>query len=63
MKPSLKIFEMLKTLHFFFKQKYILFLETFFKITKEYNSWLFFAEADTKKTLDMPRQKPQILHW
>ena len=49
MKPSLKIFEMLKTLHFFFKQKYILFLETFFKITKEYNSWLFFAEADTKK--------------
>ena len=52
MKSSLKTFLLSETLLFFFKQKYILLLETyFFKIPKNLiaSALFFFAEADTKK--------------
>ena len=57
MKSSLKIvwktkitFLLSETLLFFFKQKYILLLETyFFNIPKHLMASAFFAEADTKK--------------
>ena len=58
MKDKKIIFLLSETLLFFLEQKYILFLETyFFKIPK-----ISFAEADTKN-IDMPWQKPQMLHW
>ena len=44
------MFLLSKTLLFDFKQKYILFLETyFFKISKNLIAFAFFSEADTKK--------------
>ena len=48
MKSSLKIFKMFETLLFFFKQKYISFLETYFLRFLRILG-IFFAEADTKK--------------
>ena len=68
MKSSLKIvwktkitFLLSEALLFFLKQKYILFLETYFCNSYEFNYLsIFFAEADTKNK-DMPRQKPQII--
>ena len=68
MKSSLKIVWKTKitillseALLFFLKQKYILFLETYFCNSYEFNYLsIFFAEADTKNK-DMPRQKPQII--
>ena len=71
MKSDLKIVRKMKitfllseTLLFFFKRKYILFLETyFFKIPKNLiASAFFFAEADTKKHR-YASAKARILHW
>ena len=49
---------MFETLLFFFKQKYNLFLETyFFKVPKNFITsafFFFFAEADTKKHRYLP---------
>ena len=46
------IFEMFETFLFFFKQKYILFLEVYnFKISKNLILGIFFAVAGTKKQL------------
>ena len=72
MKSSLKIvwkakiaFLISETLPFFLKQKYILFLETYlFKILKNLiASSFFFLPRQTLKTIDMPQQKPEMLHW
>ena len=42
---------------------YFILGDTFFKIPKNLiTSAYFFAEADTKN-IDMPWQKPQMLHW
>ena len=68
MKSSLKIvwktkitFLLSEALLFFLKQKCVLFLETYFCNSYEFNYLsIFFAEADTKNN-DMPRQKPQII--
>ena len=46
MKSSLKIFEMFETLLFFFKQKHILFLETYLK-----RFLALFAVADIRKQI------------
>ena len=71
MKSSFKImlkikitFLLSETLLFFFKQKYILFFETyFFKIPKNLIAFaFFFTEEDTKKHR-LPRQKPRMLDW
>ena len=60
MKSSLKIvskskitFLLSETLLFFFKQKYILFIETYFlkipkKLIASFNFFFFFAKTDTK---------------
>ena len=71
MKSSLKIvlktkitFLLSETLLFFLEQKYILFLETyFFKIPKNLITSAFFLPRQILKNIDMPRQKPQMLHW
>ena len=48
--------------HFFFKQKYILFLEThFFKIPKNLIASAFFLLRQMLKIIGMPWQKPQHL--
>ena len=49
----------------FFLTKICFILGTcFFKIPKNLitSAFFFFTEADTKN-IDMPRQKPQMLHW
>ena len=49
---------------FFLEQKYILFLEThFFKIPKNLITSAFLLPGQILKNIDMPRQKPQMLHW
>ena len=49
---------------FFLEQKYILFLEThFFKIPKNLITSAFLLPDQILKNIDMPRQKPQMLHW
>ena len=59
-----KPFLLRETLLFFFKQKYILFLEThFFKIPKNLITSAFLLQGQILKNIDMPRQKPQMLHW
>ena len=71
MKSSLKIvlktkitFLLSETLLFFLEQKYILFSETyFFKIPKNLITSAFFLARQILKNIDMPRQKPQMLHW
>ena len=49
----------------FFRQKYILFLETyFFKVSKNLiASAFFFLPRQILKNTYMPWQKPRILHW
>ena len=71
MKSSLKIvlktkitFLLSETLLFFLEQKYILFSETyFFKNPKNLITSAFFLARQILKNIDMPRQKPQMLHW
>ena len=46
--------------------KIFLFLEKyFFTIVKNLiiSAFFFFVEADILKSIDMPRKKPQMLHW
>ena len=70
-KSSLKIVRKTKvtlllseTLLFFFKQKDILFLKTyFFKITKNLITSAFLLPRQILKNIDMPLQKPRMLHW
>ena len=70
-KSSLKIVRKTKvtlllseTLLFFFKQKDILFLKTyFFKITKNLITSAFLLPRQMLKNIDMPLQKPRMLHW
>ena len=70
-KSSLKIVRKTKvtlllseTLLFFFKQKDILFLTTyFFKITKNLITSAFLLPRQILKNIDMPLQKPRMLHW
>ena len=49
----------------FFRTIFFLFSETyFFKIPKKLiTSAFFFLPRQILKIIDMPRQKPQILHW
>ena len=62
MKSSLKIFEMFETLLFFFKQKYFILGDIFFKIPK--NLFLgIFLPRQILKNIDMPWQKARMLHW
>ena len=53
-----------ETLLFLFKQKYALFFETyFFKIPKNLIASAFFLPMQILKNIDMPWQKPRMLHW
>ena len=71
MKSSLKIlwktkiiFLLSETLLFFLEQKSILFSETyFFEIPKNLITSAIFLLMQILKNIDMPRQKPQMLHW
>ena len=53
-----------ETLLFFLERKYILFSETyFFEIPKNLITSAIFLLMQILKNIDMPRQKPQMLHW
>ena len=61
---------MWKTNNFFIKQKItflflnknFIFLDIFYNSQELNCLGIFFAETDTYKNIDMPRQKPQMLH-
>ena len=53
-----------ETLLLFLEQKIILFLETyFFQIPNNLITLAIFLLKQILKNIDMPWQKPQILHW
>ena len=63
MKLSLKIV-LSETLFFFLEQNNILFSQTyFFKIPKNLITSAYFLPRQILKNIDMPQQKPLMLHW
>ena len=53
-----------RNIAFFLEPKYILFSETYsFKIPKNLITSTIFLPMQILKNIDMPWQKPQMLHW